>query len=72
MRRDPLEIMEKIFHALENGEACSVNELARETRLHYVTVRRYVRIIQLMHDEPDVEIIKTSHSIILRIRKREV
>lgn len=70
MRKDPLEIMEKIFKALEKGRACSMNELSKETQLHYVTVRRYVRIIEMVREEPEVEIIRTRHSVILRVRRK--
>ena len=71
MRKDPLEIMEKILQALEKGNPCSMNELSKETKLHYVTVRRYVRMIEMVREEPEIEIIKTRHSIILRVKKRE-
>jgi len=69
MRRDPLEIIEKMFDALEKGRPCSINELAKETGLHNVTVRRYVKIIEVVREEPKLEIIKTRHSIILRLIK---
>lgn len=69
MRRDPLEIMERILAALEKSQACSVNELSKQTKLHYVTVRRYVRMIELVRNEPEIEIIRTRHTLILRVRK---
>lgn len=69
MRKDPLEIMEKIFEALEKGRPCSLNELSKQTKLHYITVRRYVRIIEMVREEPEIEIIRTRHSIILRVKK---
>jgi response regulator of citrate/malate metabolism len=69
MRRDPLEIMEKIIRMLEKErEAMSINQLAKRTGLHNVTVRRYVRIMKMVREEP-VEIIKTSHSIIIRAER---
>ena len=66
MRRDPLLIMKKMLKALERGRALSMNELAQETGLHNITVRKYVRIIEMVRKEPNVEIIKTRHSIIIR------
>jgi hypothetical protein len=71
MRRDPIEIMEKMLKALDKGRPFSLNELAQETGLHNVTVRKYVRIIEMVRKEPVVEIIKTRHSIIIRVRNRE-
>ena len=75
MRRDPLEIMERIMRMLEKEhEAMSVNQLAKRTGLHNVTVRRYVKMIKMVREEP-VEIIQTRHSIIIRTqrpRKRPV
>lgn len=68
MRKDPLEIIEEIFNALENGRPFSINELSQETGLHNVTIRKYVRIIETVRKEPRMEVIKTRHSIILRIR----
>jgi len=70
MRKDPLEIMEEILRALESrrDEAFSINELSQETGIHNVTIRKYVRIIEVVRREPRMEVIKTKHSIILRIR----
>lgn len=66
MRRDPLEIMERIIRLLEKEhEAMSVNQIAQRTGLHNVTVRRYVRLIEMVRQEP-LEIIETRHSIIIR------
>ncbi|MCK4496571.1 MAG: HTH domain-containing protein [Candidatus Aenigmarchaeota archaeon] len=70
MRRDPLEIMEKMLEILEREhEALSVNQIAKRTGLHNITVRRYVRIIEMVRREPRLEVIKTRHTIILRIEK---
>ncbi len=71
MRKDPLEIMEEILRALERrrDEAFSINELSQETGIHNVTIRKYVRIIEVVRREPRMEVIKTKHSIILRIRE---
>jgi predicted AAA+ superfamily ATPase len=70
MRKDPLEIMEEIMRALEKRreEAFSINELSKETGIHNMTIRKYVRIIETVRREPRMEVIKTKHSIILRIR----
>lgn len=73
MRRDPLEILEKMFQILEREhEAMSINQIAQKTGLHNITVRRYIRIIELVKKEPKVDVIKTRHSIILRIEKRRI
>lgn len=66
MRKDPIEIVELIFHTLENGRPFSINELSKETGIHNITIRRYVRLIQIINKEPHIEIIRTRHSIILR------
>ncbi len=73
MRRDPLEIMERIFRILERErEALSINQLAKKTGLHNITVRRYVRLIEMIREEPRVDVIRTRHSIILRVVKRKI
>lgn len=69
MRRDPIEIIEKMFNALERGRPCSINELSKETGIHNITIRRYIRLIEIVREEPKIEIIKTRHSIILRIKR---
>ncbi len=73
MKRDPLEIMREILNLLEKqrDEAFSLNAISERTGIHNVTVRRYVEMIQMVRREPEIEVIKTSHSIIIRIRKRE-
>jgi response regulator of citrate/malate metabolism len=70
MRRDPLEIMEKMLEILEKEhEALSINQIAKRTGLHNITVRRYVMLIEMVRREPRLDVIKTRHSIILRIEK---
>ena len=69
MRRDPLEIMEKIIRMLEKErEAMSINQIAQRTGLHNVTVKRYVKIMKVVRQEP-LEIIQTRHSVILRCER---
>ncbi len=68
MRKDPLEIIEEIITALEKGRPFSINELSQETGIHNITIRKYVRIIETVRKEPGLEVIKTRHSIILRMR----
>ncbi len=68
MKRDPLDIMMEMMKVLERGRPLSVNQLAHETGLHNVTVRKYIKIIEVVRREPTVEIIKTKHSIIVRMR----
>ena len=68
MKRDPLDIMLEMLKVLERGRPLSINQLAHETGLHNVTVRKYVKIIEVVRREPQVEIIKTGHSIIVRMR----
>ena len=69
MRKDPLEIIEKIFEALEKGRPFSINELSQETGIHNITIRRYIRLIEIVREEPKIEIIKTRHSIIIRVKQ---
>ena len=68
MKRDPLEIIEEMFKALETGRPFSINELSQETGIHNVTIRRYIKLIKVVRREPKIEVIRTRHSIILRTR----
>ncbi|MCK4335116.1 MAG: HTH domain-containing protein [Candidatus Aenigmarchaeota archaeon] len=71
MRRDPMMIMKEILRLLEEekDEALSLNAISEKTGIHNLTVRRYVRIIEMVRKEPEIEIIKTGRSIIVRIRR---
>jgi len=71
MRRDPVMIMKEILRLLEDEkeEALSLNAIAERTGIHNLTVRRYVRIIEMVNREPEIEVIKTKHSIIIRMRR---
>ncbi len=70
MRRDPLEIMKLILAELEEaGEAMSLNAISEKTGIHNITVRRYVRMIEIVREEPEIEVIRTRHSIIVRLRR---
>jgi len=61
--------MEKIIRMLEKEhEAMSINQISQKTGIHNVTVRRYVKIIKLVRNEP-LEIIQTRHAIIMRCKK---
>jgi response regulator of citrate/malate metabolism len=72
MRRDPLEIVEKMLEILEKEkEALTVNQLAHKSGLHNITVKRYVQIIQTIREEPGLDVIRTSRSIIIRMDKRK-
>ena len=72
MKRDPLEIVEEIFRLLEQeGSALSINQIAQKTGIHNITVKRYIKLIEVVRQEPTVEIIKTSHSVIVRVKKQE-
>lgn len=69
MRRDPLEIVQEILAVLERSRcAMSINAIAEETGLHNITVKRYVEIIERVRGE-NIEIIKTSRSVILRVNE---
>ena len=72
MKRNPLQIIEQMFKCLEEGRPFSINEMSKQTGIHNITIRRYVRIIERVRSEPRVEIIKTSHSIILRIENKRI
>ena len=70
MKRDPFDIVQRILKTIEEeNRPLSINELSKETGMHNITVRKYVRIIEYVRREPSVEVIKTKHSIILRIKK---
>ncbi|MCK5023470.1 MAG: hypothetical protein KAS04_04830 [Candidatus Aenigmarchaeota archaeon] len=70
MRRDPLEIMKLILAELEEAkEAMSLNAISEKTGIHNITVRRYVRMIEIVREEPEIEVIRTKHSIIVRLRR---
>ncbi|MEM5797994.1 MAG: hypothetical protein QW703_01060 [Candidatus Aenigmatarchaeota archaeon] len=69
MKRDPLEIIEDMFRAIEKARVCSMNELAKQTGIHNITIKKYVRLIEFIRNEPEIEIIKTKHSVILRMRR---
>lgn len=70
MRKDPFQIMEEILKTLEKEkEALSINQIAKRTGIHNITVRKYIRIIEIVRKEPKVEIIKTKHSVIVRMRR---
>lgn len=68
-KRDPLAIIGELFDALEKGRPLSVNELSHQTGIHNITVRRYIRLIEIVRKEPEIEIIRTKHSVILRMKR---
>lgn len=69
MKRDPIEILEQMFEALERGRPFSLNELSKETGIHSITLKRYIRLVKIVRQEPELEVIRTKHSVIVRLRK---
>jgi len=67
MKRDPITIMEQIFEALEQGRPFTLNELSKETGIHSLTLKRYIRLVTMVRREPDLEVIRTRHSVVIRI-----
>ena len=73
MRRDPLEIIQEMFRILEKQhEAMSVNQIAKKTGMNNITVKRYVELIEMIRDEPTVEVIKTGNTVIVRMQSNTV
>jgi response regulator of citrate/malate metabolism len=70
MRKDPLEIISAMFDMLEKEEAVSINSMAKKTGIHNITIKRYIEIIRVIRNEPEIEIINTGHSIIMRVKRR--
>jgi hypothetical protein len=54
---------------LEKEEAISINSLSKKTGIHNVTIKRYIELIRIVRNEPDIEVINTGHSIIIRVKK---
>ncbi len=72
MRRDPLEIIERIINVLQKERRpMTINQLAKCTGIHNITVKKYIRIIQTVKQEPDIDVINTNHSIIIRVVRRK-
>jgi hypothetical protein len=70
MRKDPLEIISAMFDMLEKEEAVSINSMSKKTGIHNITIKRYIEIIRVIRNEPEIEIINTGHSIIMRVKRR--
>ena len=71
MKRDPIEIVEDIFNVLERGKPLSINELSQATGLHYVTIKKYIKLITMVKEGPDLEVVKTARSVILKARRNK-
>ncbi|MFH1294355.1 MAG: hypothetical protein ABIH90_00245 [Candidatus Aenigmatarchaeota archaeon] len=69
MKRDPIAILEQMFEALERGKPFTLNELSHETGIHCITLKRYIRLVKIVRREPELEIIRTRHSVIVRMQK---
>ena len=56
MKRDPLEIIKEIFRLLEQeGSALSINQIAQKTGMHNITVKRYIKLINILSSRDIVE-----------------
>jgi predicted transcriptional regulator len=68
MKREPNKIIEEVYEALtkHSGEAMSINRIAKESGLHYNTVRNYVKLIKRAQSLPEIEVIKSGRTTIVR------
>jgi len=72
MRRDPLEIIERLISILQKEKRpMTINQLAKCSGIHNITVKKYIRIIQIIKQEPDIDVINTNHSIIIRVARKK-
>jgi len=67
MKLNQITILEKIQSVLSSGKAVSVHELSKKTGLHYLTVKRYIKLIQTMKKMPEIEIIKSNSTTLVRM-----
>jgi len=63
-----LDIIRKIQEALSLGVAFSIHELSQKTGLHYITVKKYIKLIEAMKEMPDIEIIKSNKTTLVRMK----
>lgn len=71
MRLNQIKILEKIQNALSSGNALSIHELSKRTGLHYATVKKYIKLIETMKKMPEIEIIKSNSTTLVRMENRE-
>lgn len=71
MQLNQIKILEKIQNALSTGNAFSIHELSKKTGLHYVTVKKYIKLIEIMKKMPEIEIIKSNSTTLIRMEIRE-
>lgn len=66
MPQSQLDIIRKIQKALSSGAVFSIYELSQKTGLHYTTVKKYIKLIEVMQQIPDIEIIKSYKTTLVR------
>jgi len=67
MQLNQITILKKIQNALSSGNAISVHELSKRTGLHYITVKKYIKLIETMKKMPEIEIIKSNSTTLVRL-----
>lgn len=69
--QNQLNILEKIREALSDGTILSINELSKKTGLHYLTVKRYLKLIEKMKKMPEIEIIRSNSTTLVRVEEKD-
>lgn len=70
MPQNPLEVIGKIEKTLlERGRPMSINKLAKETGLHYTTIKRYVMLLEAVKKMPFLEIIVGEGTTLVRLER---
>ena len=70
MPKDPLETIGKIERTLiETGKPISISKLAKKTKLHYTTVKRYVTLLESVKKMPVIEVIGGEGTTLVRLER---
>jgi response regulator of citrate/malate metabolism len=71
MLLNQIKILKKIQNALHSGDTLSIHELSKRSGLHYVTVKKYIKLIETMKKMPGIEVIKSNSTTLVRLEDKE-
>lgn len=65
-RKTLIKIVNNIFDILEDGKLHTINNLARETKSNWRTIKNQVNLIVEIQKRPKIEILSSTNNILVR------
>ena len=65
-RKTRIEIIDKIYNALEDGKFHTISEIASISKSNWRTIKNQVDLVKIIQEKPKIEVIQAAKQILVR------